>query len=451
MNLEHPPTLEDFLHRVRARTAKVGVIGLGYVGLPLSLTFCTRGFSVVGFDIDSSKISLLRGGDSYIKHLPHELIQPFLAAGQLTVSDDFALLTDCDAVLVCVPTPLNRNREPDIAFVKATTLTIAKHLRQGQLVVLESSTYPGTTDELMRGLLEASGVHRAGDDFWLAFSPEREDPGNPDFTTQRIPKVVGADDSASSAAAVALYAAAFDTVVPVPSTRVAEAVKLLENIFRAVNVGLVNELKIILERMGIDIWDVIAAAKTKPFGFMPFYPGPGLGGHCIPIDPFYLTWKAREFEVNTRLIELAGEINTDMPRYVVSRTVEALSRRSAKALNGSRVLLLGMSYKKNIDDIRESPALKVLDLLEDGGASVDYHDPFVAEIPRTREYGKYQGKRSQSIEAATLATYDAVIIVTDHDDVDYAMVVDNSRIVVDTRNAIRSRRPGVTPENLILA
>ena len=350
---------------------------------------------------------------------------------------NFELVSDVDAVLICVPTPLNRYREPDMSYVVGTTEAIAPYVKAGQLVVLESTTYPGTTDEVMRPILEAGGL-KSGVDLYLAYSPEREDPGNPQYETATIPKVVGGDGDAALALAHAFYSQIVAGVVPVSSTATAEAVKLTENIFRSVNIALVNELKVVYEKMGIDIWEVIDAAKSKPFGFMPFYPGPGLGGHCIPIDPFYLTWKAREFDVATRFIELAGEINTAMPEHVVRRVAETLDRRFAKGLNGSKILLMGIAYKKNVDDMRESPSLVLTEMLHKRGAKVEYHDPYVPEIMRTREHPELAGMRSVSLTPESVGAYDAVLISTDHDDVDYDTLVANARVVVDTRNATKA-------------
>jgi len=435
--------------RIAAGEATVAVIGLGYVGLPLALTFAEKGVRALGFDIDAAKIAAIGAGRSYFRHIPSARVAAVAEAGRLAATGDFARLAEADAVVVCVPTPLTVHREPDMSYVVGTTETIARHLRPGQLVVLESSTYPGTTDEVMRPILERGGL-ASGRDFFLAFSPEREDPGNERYDTGTIPKVVGGDGPEALALAVALYDKAVAATVPVSSTRTAEAVKLLENIFRAVNIALVNELKVIYGAMGVDVWEVIEAAKSKPFGYMPFYPGPGLGGHCIPIDPFYLTWKAREHEIATRLIELSGEINTAMPRHVVERLAEALSDRFEKALKGARVLILGLAYKKNVDDTRESPALKLVELLEERGAAVAYHDPFVAEIPPTRRFPELRGRRSLPLDAATVASFDAVLIATDHDAVDYGLVAAEARLVVDTRNALASRL-GRLPANAVKA
>ena len=420
----------------RDRIACVGVIGLGYVGLPLAEAFALAGFSVTGFDIDGGKARLLNDGKTYIRHIPDGRIAAIVEAGNFRATADFSRLAEMDAILICVPTPLTRFREPDLQFVISTGKAIAPHLRPGQLIVLESTTWPGTTTEVLKPILEAGGLH-SGDDFFLAYSPEREDPGNPDYGATTIPKVVGGDGDSALRLAAALYGQIAGDVVPVTSAATAEAVKLTENIFRAVNIALANELKLVYDRMGIDVWEVIDAAKTKPFGYMPFYPGPGLGGHCIPIDPFYLTWKAREYGLSTRFIELAGEINTGMPRHVVRRLADALDARAGKGLNGARILLVGLAYKKNVDDTRESPALTIIELLEERDAIVDYYDTYVAEIPMTRDHAPLAGRRSIAWDPQNLASYDAAFICTDHDDVDYAELVAHSRLVVDTRNATR--------------
>lgn len=434
--------------RLTEREAVIGIIGLGYVGLPLALVFAEKGYKVLGFDRDADKVTALSDGRSYIKHIPSARISA-LPPGRFAATTDFARLTESDAILLCVPTPLGHHREPDMSYVAGTAETVAQHLRPGQLVVLESSTYPGTTDELVRPILERGGL-KSGRDFLLAYSPEREDPGNPDFGTARIPKVVGGDGPDALAVATQLYDAIVVKTVPVSSNATAEAIKLTENIFRAVNIALVNELKVIYQAMGIDVWEVIDAAKTKPFGFMPFYPGPGLGGHCIPIDPFYLTWKAREHEISTRLIELAGDINTAMPRYVVDRLAEALNNRSGRALKAARILIIGMAYKKNVDDPRESPGFKLIELLEARGAQVDYHDPFVPVLPKMREYPALTGRASTALTAATLEATDAVLIATDHDNVDYALIAAKAKLVIDTRNAM-ARLGSPRPANVVTA
>jgi UDP-N-acetyl-D-glucosamine dehydrogenase len=422
------------LAKLQQRDATIGVIGLGYVGLPLVIAFGKAGFRVRGFDIDVRKPGALLAGESYIHHIPASDIRELKASGRFDATTDYARTSECDALIICVPTPLTKAREPDMSFITGTSESIAPHLRRGQLVVLESTTYPGTTDEVMKPILQKNGL-REGTDFLIAFSPEREDPGNKRFRTVEVPKVVGADNADARACTEALYATAFSRVVPVSSTRAAELTKLLENIFRSVNIALVNELKMLCDRMGIDVWEVIDAAATKPFGFMPFYPGPGLGGHCIPIDPFYLTWKAREYQFSTRFIELAGEINTEMPHYVVLRTMEALNLRG-KALKGARVLVLGLAYKKDVDDVRESPAFEVIEHLEHRGALVSYHDPFV---PRTHTMRRYDLEMvSVPLDAETLKTFDVAVVITDHSDVDYGLVVDHVPLVVDTRNATRN-------------
>jgi len=413
----------------------IAIIGLGYVGLPLALQFSRSGATVIGIDIDPSKVDALAQGRSYIKHITPESIREQLASGHLSATTDFAAVQRADAVIICVPTPLNKNREPDISFIVATGKALAPHLRPGVLVALESSTYPGTTDEDLRGVLEAGSGLTAGRDFHLAFSPEREDPGNPQSVVATIPKVIGGLTPACLAKAQEIYGIAIQTLVPVSSCRAAEATKLMENIFRCVNIALVNELKVVYGAMGIDIWEVIHAAKTKPFGFMPFYPGPGLGGHCIPIDPFYLTWKAREYGQATRFIELAGEINTRMPEHVVACVAEALNT-AKKPLNGSRVLVLGLAYKANVDDDRESPSYVLMELLKRRGAEVSYHDPFVPVIKPTREHPQWAGTRSVAWSRETVAAFDCVLIATAHACVDYRQLAEWASLIVDTRNAM---------------
>ena len=430
----------DFLGKVRERRANVGVIGLGYVGLPLVLEFARQGFSVAGFDVDAAKVQALNAGQSYIHHIPAAEIKALVDAGALRAHIDFSHLARQDAILICVPTPLNETREPDLSYVKGTAEQIARYLQPGQLVVLESTTYPGTTDELVLPILERSGL-KCGDGaadaggagtFLLAFSPERVDPGNRKFPLPKVPKVVGGINPESRMAAAALYGSIIEQVVEVSSTRVAEMTKLLENIYRCVNIALVNELKLLCARMGIDVWEVIKASSTKPYGFTAFYPGPGLGGHCIPIDPYYLSWKAREFDFSTRFIELAGEVNASMPYYVVSALADALNTR-CKAVNGSRILVLGLAYKKDVDDLRESPSLKLIDLLLQRGAHVDYNDPYIPKLHRTRKYDF--PLVSVPLTNELLATYDCVLIATDHSCYDYAGIVREARLVVDTRNA----------------
>jgi UDP-N-acetyl-D-glucosamine dehydrogenase len=423
----------QLVNRIRERSAVVGVLGLGYVGLPLVATFAERGFKVIGLDTDQAKVDALLAGRSYIHHISDDVIAASLQRG-FEPTSDFARAAECDAVLICVPTPLTEHWEPDLQYVIASSETLARYARPGQLVILESTTWPGTTDEVMRPIFEKAG-HRVGTDVFLAFSPEREDPGNAKFSARNIPKVVGADDPVALEAAVALYQGAIEAgVVAVSSTRAAEATKILENTFRAVNIALVNELKMIFTRMGIDVWEVINAAATKPFGFMKFTPGPGLGGHCIPIDPFYLTWKAREFDMSTRFIEMAGEVNRGMPHWVVDRTMRAFSDRG-RGLAGVKLLLVGLAYKKNVDDARESPSYKLIELFERAGCTVDYHDDYLPVIPPSREHGQYAGRTSQPLERA--GDYDAVVVSTDHDYIDYAALLERAKLIIDTRGAYR--------------
>ena len=426
--------VEEFKSQILDRSAKIGVIGLGYVGLPLVGTFNGRGYKVIGFDVDEGKVEQLNAGKSYIRHIPSQAVKQQVDNGLFQATTDFSKISAVDAVVICVPTPLTKSREPDLTYVERTAEAVLPHLRRGQLIVLESTTYPGTTVDFLRPILERGGL-RSGKDFFLAYSPEREDPGNPDYQTSAIPKVVGGDGAEALELAQALYGEVVSGVVPVSSTATAEAVKLTENIFRAVNIALVNELKVVYEEMGVDIWEVIEAAKTKPFGYMPFYPGPGLGGHCIPIDPFYLTWKAREHGIATRFIELAGEINSSMPLHVVRRLSDELNQRFGKGLKGAGILLLGVAYKKNVDDIRESPALRILSLLRARGAQVDYFDPFVPEIGPTREYPELVDMQSVNWSTKLIGSYDAALICTDHDAVDYGSLVACSKLVIDTRNA----------------
>ncbi len=443
----HAMGVAQILERFKARQATIGIIGMGYVGLPLALTAAKAGFNVLGFDINANYVERLNRGESYIKHVPSSLVAAAVKEERLAATSDFSRLSEADAILICVPTPLTKHREPDLSYVEKTALSIAERLRAGQLIVLESTTYPGTTDEVLKPILEATGL-KSGKDFFLAFSPEREDPGNPDFGTSTIPKVVGGDGPEALALADTLYSQLVVKTVPVSSAATAEAVKLTENIFRAVNIALVNELKVVYAAMGIDVWEVIDAAKTKPFGFMPFYPGPGLGGHCIPIDPFYLTWKAREFDITTRFIELAGQVNTHMPYYVVERLAEAVDR-SGKPFSASRILMLGAAYKKNVDDMRESPSLKLIELIEARGASVDYHDPHIPELPPTRRHAPLAGRRSVPLTAETIAAYDAVLIATDHDNVDYRLIADHARLVIDTRNSLA--KAGLANDRIVKA
>ncbi len=425
---------DAFTARVAGRTATIGIVGLGYVGLPLARAATAAGFRVLGFDIDPAKVATLNAGGSYIGHIPPDAVAAMRAGGGFEASAAFERLAEADAILICVPTPLGIHREPDLSFVTGTSEAIARSLRPGQLVVLESTTYPGTTREVVRPILERGGL-RSGDGFFLAYSPEREDPGNAEFGTAAIPRVVGGDGPEASRMAAALYGAIVDRVVPVSSPETAEAVKLTENIFRSVNIALANELKLVYGAMGIDVWEVIEAAKTKPFGFMPFYPGPGLGGHCIPIDPFYLTWKAHEYGVATRFIELAGEVNVSMPGIVVDRLAEALDRRAGRGLAGASILVLGLAYKRNVDDLRESPSLRLMELMEARGARVAYHDPFIPEIPPTRKHASFAGRRSVPLDAAALRAPDAVLVATDHDGIDYGFVAREARLVIDTRDA----------------
>ena len=424
---------------------RVAVIGCGYVGLPLALRFAEAGHRVIGFDTDPAKVEKLNRGQTYIQHIPQNKIQQFVQSRHFAATSDFSRLAEMDAILICVPTPLDQRREPDLSYVEGTARAIRPHLQRGQLVVLESTTYPGTTEELVLPVLQETGMKcppaRGPDfdqiptDFFLAFSPEREDPGNKQYGLAQIPKVVGGVNPPSGRAAQALYAQIVAKVVPVSSTQAAEMAKLLENIFRCVNIALVNELKMLSLRMGIDIWEVIDAAATKPFGFMPFYPGPGLGGHCIPVDPFYLSWKAREYDFATRFIELAGEVNTAMPYHVVESVSSALNERQ-KSLKGSRIMVLGVAYKKDVDDMRESPSLKIIEQLVLRGAQVDYNDPHFPAIPKLRHYN-FEGMKSVPIDSKTLASYDCVLIATDHTSYDYPMIVESAQLVVDTRNATR--------------
>jgi len=424
------------LEKLKSKQAIIGVVGLGYVGLPLAQAFCRQGVKIIGFDIDQEKIDTIEKNQSYIKHIADHTIKEMRADGLFNVTTDFAKIADVDVIIICVPTPLSKHREPDLGPVLNTGRSIASHLQKGQLVVLESSTYPGTTDTELAAVLQESGLNK-DEDFYLAYSPEREDPGNETYSTSTIPKIVGADTPLAREMVAAVYEGVISEVVPVASSRTAEAIKLTENIFRSVNIALVNELKVIFDAMDIDVWDVIDGAATKPFGFMPFYPGPGLGGHCIPIDPFYLTYKAREYEVPTRFIELAGEINTKMPQLVVGKTAQALSLISQKALNGANILIIGMAYKKNVDDMRESPSLVLTELLEAEGAEVAYHDPFVPIIPHTREHNELAGRESVDLTPENVSGFDVVLISTNHDGLDYQLLADDAKIIVDTRNAMK--------------
>ncbi len=434
--------------RLANRSAVVGVIGLGYVGLPLAAACARGGFTALGFDVDPAKIEDLNAGRSYIDAVPSADLAGHVAAKRFRATADFSELTACDVIVICVPTPLTRHREPDLKYVTVTAETIARHLRPGQLVVLESTTFPGTTEEVVKPILEASGL-KSGVDFFLGFSPEREDPGNASFRTVTIPKVVAGEGPVASALVQSFYGAVVDKTVAVSSPAVAEAVKITENVFRAVNIALVNELKVIYDAMGIDVWEVIDGAATKPFGYMPFYPGPGLGGHCIPIDPFYLTWKSREYGLTTRFIELAGEINVGMPRYVVARLEQALDRAQKVSLSAAKVLILGLAYKKNVSDVRESPSFELMELLARRGAAVDFHDPHVAEVPMTREHADFAGLRSVALTPQTLAGYNAVLVATDHDAVDYGLVASYAQLIVDTRNVFA--RKSIPAEGIVKA
>lgn len=433
---------------IAERKARIGVIGLGYVGIPLALASAEAGFQVIGFDINPERIAKLNTGVSLIRHIPDERMQAAVLSGKFEATADFSRLVEVDIIIICVPTPLTKQREPDLSYVVATAHSIRDTLKAGQLIVLESTTWPGTTREIVKPLLEETGL-ASERDFFLAYSPEREDPGNDTFATKAIARVIGGDGPCASAVARAFYDALVVQTVPVTSLEAAEAVKLTENIFRAVNIALVNELKGVYSAMGVDIWEVIEAAKTKPFGFMPFYPGPGLGGHCIPIDPFYLTWKAREFDIVTRFIELAGEINTAMPHKVVDSLAMGLDRICRRGLNGARILILGVAYKKNVDDTRESPALKLIELIEARGGECAYHDPFIPSLPDTRAHPALAGRKSVPLEAGLLSQFDAVLIATDHDGVDYELVVKSLPLVVDTRNIIA--RSGLGGDNVIKA
>ncbi len=460
----------ELLKRIESKSAVVGVIGLGYVGLPLCLEFAGKGFKVTGFDIDERKIPVLNSGRSYIKHIKEDRIKKAVESKKFEATSDFSRLTECDAIIICVPTPLDEHKEPDLTFIINSGKVVAQYLRKGQLVVLESSTYPGTTEEILLPMLEQAGslffvvgselesrqpttdnrqtTYKVGKDFYLAFSPEREDPNNPDFNTSTIPKVIGGMTPACLKAAKALYDNVIVRTVPVSSPKAAEATKLLENIYRSINIALMNELKMVFDRMDIDVWEVIEAAKTKPFGFHAFYPGPGLGGHCIPIDPFYLTWKAKEYDINTRFIELAGEINTSMPYYVVEKTMEALNGFK-KSLNGAKVLILGASYKKDIDDMRESPTLKLIEILRERGAEVDYNDPYIPKLPPTRKY-RYD-MSSVELTEENLAKYDVVLLSTDHTyyKEQAKFIIEHSGLIIDTRNVFKIR--GIKEGNVFKA
>jgi len=450
--------MKDIIQKIDQKTVVIGIVGLGYVGLPLALEYALKGFKTIGFDIDERKIPILNSGKSYIKHIKADKIKKVVDSKKFFATADFSRLPEADAIIICVPTPLNEHREPDISYIENSGKVIAQYLRSGQFVSLESSTYPGTTEEILLPMFENAPITQmskvkgqkskvkpfvVGKDFFLAFSPEREDPNNPNYSTATIPKVVGGVTSNCLKVALAVYNQVIVKTVPVSSPRAAEATKLLENIYRSINIALVNELKMVFERMNIDVWEVIDAAATKPFGFQAFYPGPGLGGHCIPIDPFYLTWKAREFEISTKFIELAGEINTFMPYYVIEKAAEILNNFK-KSLNGSKVLILGASYKKDIDDMRESPSLKLIEILREKGAKVDYNDPYVSKLPKTRKY-QYD-MESVELSKKNLAKYDLVLLSTDHTEYNYKFIAANSKLILDTRNAFE--RAGVNSEKV---
>lgn len=422
------------IEKIENKSAVIGVVGLGYVGLPLILAYLAKGYKCIGFDIDQSKIDAIKEGRSYIDHIDSEPLKEAVDTGLLDATVDFSRIGEVEAVIMAVPTPLDKHFEPDLSYVINTIENVAPYLRKGQIVSLESTTYPGTSEEELKPRIEAQGL-TVGEDVYLIYSPEREDPGNPNFSSKNIPKVVGGTTPACAENGKALYEAAISSVVPVSSTQVAEFTKLLENIYRSINIGLVNELKIVADEMGVDIWEVINAAATKPFGFKAFYPGPGLGGHCIPIDPFYLTWKAREYGIHTRFIELAGEINRSMPQYVLKRTMEALNGRK-KALNGSKVLIMGLAYKEDVDDMRESPSFDLMDLLKDQGAEVTYYDPHIPVITPTREHAAWTGNKSVAWDKETIASYDAVIVATHHKAFDIQQLVDWADLIIDTRNAL---------------
>ncbi|HEY7747449.1 MAG TPA: nucleotide sugar dehydrogenase [Aestuariivirgaceae bacterium] len=435
MLMKMAPPIRELMGRLDNRTATIGVCGLGYVGLPLAMAAANSGFGVIGFDIDDSKAQAVNEGKPYINGVTSDELRGLHASGRLRATASFSELSQCDVIVVCVPTPLSKHREPDLSFLESTTRTIASNLRRGQLIIIESTTYPGTTRDLAKPILEKTGL-MCGEDFLLGYSPERRDPGNKDFDTSSTPKIAAGEGEAASDLIHRFYSAFVKDVKLVSTTQTAEAVKLTENIFRAVNIALVNELKILFAKMDIDIWEVIEAAKTKPFGYMPFYPGPGLGGHCIPIDPFYLTWKAREYDLSTRFIELAGEINASMPAYVVERLALALDQRLSLPLSNARILIVGVSYKRNVADMRESPALTLIELIEDRRAKVDFHDPHVTVLPPSRNYPTLTGRRSVALDAASIGSYSAVLIATDHDAVDYKLIAEHARLIVDTRNVL---------------
>ena len=426
--------MPDLKEKIKSNKFKVGIIGMGYVGLPLALEFALKGIQTIGFDLDESKVkSINKDKKSYIKHIPGKNIKSTVESGMLSATKEFSKLKEADAIIICVPTPLDKNREPDMKYVVQTAEEISRHLRPGHFISLESTTYPGTTDELLLGIFAKTGL-KVGKDYFLCFSPEREDPNNPSYVTATIPKVIGGITKKCLDLGLLIYGKVIEKLVPVSSTKAAEATKLLENIYRSINIALVNELKTVFDKMDIDVWEVIDAAATKPFGYTPFYPGPGLGGHCIPIDPFYLTWKAREYETATKFIELAGEINTNMPHYVIAKVMDALNV-NRKALNSSKILILGLAYKKNVDDIRESPSLKLIELLQERGAKVDYNDEFVKSIPELRKY-KFN-KKSVKLSKENLNKYDLVLMSTDHDYYDHKFIVKHSKLIVDSRNAFK--------------
>ena len=432
---------QELIEKLDKKTALIGVVGLGYVGIPLSIIYANKGYKVVGFDIDQSKIDNLSEGKTYIKHIPDSAIQSLVDQG-FEATIDFSRAAEVDALILCVPTPLDQHREPDLSFVLDTMESLLPYMRKGQVVSLESTTYPGTTDEELKPRIENMGL-KVGTDAFLVYSPEREDPGRKDFTTQTTPKVCGGDTEACQEVGMALYGQVIDKVVSVTSTRAAEMTKLLENIHRAVNIGLVNEMKIVADKMGIDIYEVIDAAATKPFGFVPYYPGPGLGGHCIPIDPFYLTWKAREYGVNTRFIELAGEVNSSMPEYVVAKVTQGLNGHK-KSINGSRILILGIAYKKNVDDMRESPSVEIMEQLQEHGALVEYSDMYVPVFPKMRRYSF--DLKTIELSKENISSYDCIVVATNHDDFDYPMLLEHAKLIIDTRGVYRG-----TNENVVHA
>ena len=448
LNVGLEPLATQLSAKFNDRQAVVGIMGLGYVGLPLLMAAAQSGFRALGFDTDQEKVAQITAGRCYISTVPEKALTNSVLDGRMTATTSFRRLAECDVICVCVPTPLTRQREPDLQFVIATAHAIAATLRKGQMVVLESTTYPGTTEDVVKPILEQGGL-ACGSDFFLGYSPEREDPGNKAFNTGSIPKVVSGDGPEACALVRQFYDCLVTETVPVSSIRTAEVVKLTENIFRSVNIGLVNELKLIYAAMGIDIWEVIEAAKTKPFGFMPFYPGPGLGGHCIPVDPFYLTWKSREYSLPTRFIELAGEINSGMPKHVVQQLAHELDVKLSMPLGRAAVLVLGIAYKKNVNDTRESPALKIIELLDGRVADLAFHDPFVSALSITRNHPELAGMKGIEINATSVAAYDAIVVTTDHDSVDYALVQRHARLIIDTRNAFGSR--GLQASNIVKA